>query len=205
MKFFASAILFLSCSIVAFAADTSPAGAAKKAMALTDVLESMGTVRNDCTQDRTPAESLGRTIEVNKNNAPQGSIESLEPYPLPKGGEKRVVIYLGTAPNEDELEVELLAGKMKNIDCNNYHLADSSITENTIRGWGYTLYQVKVGDNLFGTLMGCSPGSEHMAFVPGASTKVRYNSRLPLVLYTADNVIIKYRVWSAPASFTKTE
>lgn len=44
--------------------------------------------------------------------------------------------------------------------------------------------------------MGCPPGSERTAFVRSSDeTLVRYNSRLPLVVYTPEDVELRYRVW----------
>ena len=47
--------------------------------------------------------------------------------------------------------------------------------------------------------MTCPDGSRQQAFVAvgGEPLLVRYNSRLPLVVYTPADVQVRYRIWSA--------
>jgi ecotin len=50
------------------------------------------------------------------------------------------------------------------------------------------------------TLMACPPGSKKKrAFVPvvGDGFTVRYNSKLPIVVYAPTDVEVRYRIWSA--------
>lgn len=48
--------------------------------------------------------------------------------------------------------------------------------------------------------MACPPGSQKKrAFVPvvGDGFMLRYNSKLPVVLYAPSDVEVRYRIWSA--------
>jgi ecotin len=51
-----------------------------------------------------------------------------------------------------------------------------------------------------GTLMAADPAApkeERFVALGGEPYLVRYNSRLPLVVYVPEGVIVRYRVWSA--------
>ena len=50
------------------------------------------------------------------------------------------------------------------------------------------------------TMMACPDGKKEKKFVTaylGDAGMLRYNSKLPIVVYTPDNVDVKYRVWKA--------
>ena len=50
------------------------------------------------------------------------------------------------------------------------------------------------------TMMACPDGKKVEKFVTaglGDAGMLRYNSRLPVVVYTPDNVQVKYRIWRA--------
>ena len=53
---------------------------------------------------------------------------------------------------------------------------------------------------LASTMMACPDGKKEKKFVTaylGDAGMLRYNSKLPIVVYTPDNVDVKYRVWKA--------
>ena len=50
------------------------------------------------------------------------------------------------------------------------------------------------------TMMACPDGKKEKKFVTaylGDNSLLRYNSKLPVVVYTPENVEVKYRVWKA--------
>ncbi|MNF15302.1 Ecotin precursor [compost metagenome] len=51
------------------------------------------------------------------------------------------------------------------------------------------------------TLMACPDNTRKEAFVPvvGDGFMLRYNSKLPVVVYVPDGVQVRYRIWSASA------
>ena len=58
---------------------------------------------------------------------------------------------------------------------------------------------LKIGP-LAATMMACPDGKKEKKFVTaylGDAGMLRYNSKLPIVVYTPDNVDVKYRVWKA--------
>lgn len=53
------------------------------------------------------------------------------------------------------------------------------------------------------TMMACPEGKKEQKFVTawlGEDGMLRYNSKLPIVVYTPANVDVKYRIWKADAN-----
>jgi ecotin len=127
--------------------------------------------------------------------------EALKPYPAASAGYNRHVIELPAQANEAEHKVELIAGKTLEVDCNQQRLG-GQWQEKTVEGWGYTYYQLSQVGPAMSTLMACPDNSRKQAFVPvgGEPLLVRYNSKLPLVIYAPAEVQVRYRIWSAAAN-----
>ncbi len=126
--------------------------------------------------------------------------EALKPYPAAADGYARHVIELPAQANEAEHRVELIAGKTLEVDCNQQRLG-GQWQEKTVEGWGYNYYQLGQVGPAVSTLMACPDGSRKQAFVRvgGEPLLVRYNSKLPLVIYAPVDVEVRYRLWSAAA------
>ncbi|WP_394238337.1 serine protease inhibitor ecotin [Pseudomonas anguilliseptica] len=124
--------------------------------------------------------------------------ESLKPYPAAAEGYHRHVIELPAQANEAEHKVELIAGKTLEVDCNQQRLG-GQWQEKTVEGWGYNYYQLSQVGPAISTLMACPDNSRKQAFVPvgGEPLLVRYNSKLPLVIYAPADAQVRYRIWSA--------
>jgi len=123
--------------------------------------------------------------------------DELKAYPEAVAGQKRHVLILPAEANEEELKVEIIVGQTKTIDCNS-HVLGGQLDERVVEGWGYSYYAIDRITAGASTLMGCPAGSEREAFVSlPQQTIVRYNSRLPVVIYTPDNSEVRYRFWRA--------
>ncbi len=124
-----------------------------------------------------------------------GASADLQAFPAAVAGQTRHVIQLPALADEDRHKVELIVGRTQSVDCNR-HMFGGALQERTADGWGYTYYVLDSLGQGVSTLMGCPPGSERTAFVRSSDeTLVRYNSRLPLVVYTPEDVELRYRVW----------
>lgn len=124
--------------------------------------------------------------------------DALKPFPQAQNGQQRHVIELPAQPDEAAFKVELIAGKTLAVDCNQQRLS-GQWQEKTLQGWGYTYYELsQVGPGM-STLMACPDNNRAKAFVPvaGEPLLLRYNSRLPLVIYAPGDVEVRYRIWSA--------
>lgn len=121
----------------------------------------------------------------------------LSPYPEVSPGQKQHVIVLPAEENEDALKIELIVGKTMEIDCN-HHMFGGELDQETAEGWGYSYYVLEELGNGASTLMGCPAETKREAFVRSAHEElVRYNSKLPIVVYTPEDVELRFRVWRA--------
>lgn len=125
--------------------------------------------------------------------------DDLKAFPQAQNGILRHVIRLAPQTNENLFKVEIIPGKTIEKDCNNtFFMGD--IEEETVKGWGYTYYVVEDVKGPASTMMACPDNTKIKAFVPVATDDglVRYNSKLPLVIYAPKDVEVRYRIWQAP-------
>lgn len=127
--------------------------------------------------------------------------------PAMEGMERFVIVLPEKARGEDEgFMVELIAGKMMMTDGVNIMRLGSVIEPRPLKGWGYTYYEVTGSSQAMSTLM-APPEDAPMveAFVSGKPLKVRYNSRLPIVVYAPKGFEIRYRIWKASGTTETAE
>ncbi|MCU0070393.1 serine protease inhibitor ecotin [Pseudomonas koreensis] len=126
-------------------------------------------------------------------------LEDTAPYPKAEAGFTRQVIHLPQQAQEENFKVEILAGKTLEVDCNRQRLG-GTLEEKNLEGWGYPFYRLEKVSGPMSTLMACPPGiQKKRAFVPviGDGFTVRYNSKLPIVVYAPQDVEVRFRIWSA--------
>lgn len=126
------------------------------------------------------------------------SDDALAPYPAAQDGYTRHVIELPEQADESTYKVELIAGKTQQVDCNRHSLGGGEWQSRTLEGWGYSYYELGAIGPGISTRMACPPNSSHEAFVTlgGEPMLVRYNAKLPLVIYAPSEVEVRYRLWS---------
>lgn len=125
-------------------------------------------------------------------------LSKLEPYPTAAEGYVRQVIWLAEQPDEQQLKVELVLGINQETDCNIQRFS-GQLHKHEVQGWGYSFYELTDVKGPLSTMMACPEGSNRVDFIPvySENTFIRYNSKLPLVVYTPKNVELRYRIWSA--------
>jgi ecotin len=126
--------------------------------------------------------------------------KELKAYPQAKPGMERLVLVLPHKERGEDagFKVELIPGKTMETDGVNRMGLGYSIQEKTVKGWGYTYYEVSGKGMAISTLIGVRPGTPKVKkFVRGKSHLTRYNSRLPVVVYVPEGVEIRYRIWKA--------
>ena len=133
------------------------------------------------------------------NDAGAQPLEKVAPYPKAEKGMTRQVIQLPAQQDEANFKVELLIGKTLEVDCNQHRLG-GQLESKTLEGWGYDYYVFDKVTSPVSTMMACPDGKKEKKFVTaylGDNSLLRYNSKLPIVVYTPENVEVKYRVWKA--------
>jgi ecotin len=125
-------------------------------------------------------------------------LEDTAPYPKAEAGFSRQVVYLPQQSEEENFKVEVIAGKTLEVDCNRQRLG-GVLDEKNLEGWGYPFYRLEKVIGPMSTMMACSDGKKTRKFVPvvGDGFLLRYNSKLPLVIYAPQDVEVRYRIWSA--------
>jgi ecotin len=131
-------------------------------------------------------------------------LEEVAPFPKPEQGFTRQVIHLPSQPQEENFQVEILAGKTLTVDCNRQRLG-GILEEKNLEGWGYPFYRLEKVIGPMSTMMACPDGKSKKDIVPvvGDGFLLRYNSKLPIVLYVPEDVDVRYRIWSASSKVEK--
>ena len=132
--------------------------------------------------------------------AQAGGTDDLKPFPAAAAGQQRIVIRLPEVAHADDLKVEVMIGKSVMVDCNRQRFG-GNVRRVEAPGWGFAYY---VLDELRGpaaTMMACPPGTpKHEEFVRVPADElagVRYNARVPIVIYVPAGAQVRYRIWSA--------
>lgn len=120
-------------------------------------------------------------------------------YPAAGAGVTRHVLHLPALAVESAAKVELIIGKTVETDGVNRVSFGGKIEAESINGWGYTRYNATAGP-MVGTLMAPPPGApkvKQFVTLGGEPYLIRYNSKLPVVVYVPDGFEVRYRIWKA--------
>jgi ecotin len=125
--------------------------------------------------------------------------DDLKPFPAAGEGMARHVIRLPKQESESDFKVELMVGETVRTDSVNRHFFGGDLKTETIPGWGFDRYILPKLGPMGGTLMAVPPDTPKVEqFVRlGGETIIRYNSRVPLVIYVPAGVEVHYRFWRA--------
>ena len=132
----------------------------------------------------------------------------LKAFPLAEEGEERFVIVLPHKERgeEDAFRVEIIVGKEMLTDGVNLVRLGNTIEPRTLQGWGYTFYEVTGSSDTISTLMTPPEGAPLIKkFVTATPLHVRYNSRLPIVVYAPEGYEVRYRIWNANETIERAE
>lgn len=128
------------------------------------------------------------------------AVDNMKAFPPAGEGMVRYVLHLPKQADESAFKVELIAGKMIKVDEGNRYFFSGKIEEEIIKGWGFTRYKVSKLGPMAGTRMAVDPNKPKLPrFIKLGSDQyiIRYNSRLPVVVYVPDGVEVRYRIWTA--------
>ena len=128
---------------------------------------------------------------------PRTAQDELAAFPPAPAGQVRRVIFLPAERDENALRVGVIVGRTMMVDCNRQVLS-SRLEERTVEGWGYTYFVVTNVGPPASTMMACPTNARTRQFVRNSDEPLlRYNSRLPLVIFAPRDVEVRYRVWRA--------
>ena len=149
---------------------------------------------------------IGEAVSAVKVKRPDDDSHWQKAYPAAAAGMKRIVIHLDAQADEYAWKIELSVGKVMETDGVNHIGGGAKIAEKTVDGWGYTYFEATQAA-MMSTLLGVPPGTPKVTrFVTMAGTgPVRYNSRLPLVVYVPEGLEVRYRLWKAEPETRKGE
>jgi ecotin len=131
---------------------------------------------------------------------PGQTADNLKAFPPAEEGMVRYVLQLPRQADESAFKVELIVGKTVQVDEQNRYFFGGKIEEETVKGWGFTRYKVSKLGPMAGTLMAVDPNAPKVAWfitIGGDPDIIRYNSRLPIVVYVPEGVEVRYRIWTS--------
>lgn len=142
-------------------------------------------------------------------NTQTKQLKDVAPYPAATKTTNRNVIWLQEQKDESLYKVEIIASKAGSKDCNNTWYS-GKLEEKTLKGWGYNYYSINDIQGPASTRMACNnkAAANTRASLPiqlGEKNFMRYNSKLPIVIYAPKDVVIHYKIWEAPASAQPAE
>ena len=127
------------------------------------------------------------------------SDNKMKPYPAPEPGYQRFVFELEPKAQEQNYKVEILPGKMLQVDCNQVSLGGQLVAK-VAQGWGYPFYVLEKVTAPISTKMVCPPDEkprQQFVAVRRGNELQRYNSKLPVVVYVPEGFQVRYRIWQA--------
>jgi ecotin len=127
----------------------------------------------------------------------------MKAFPPAEKGMVRYVLHLPQQDDESLFRVELIVGRTVLVDKRNKYFFGGRIEQKTIEGWGFTYYKVSKLGPMAGTLMAIDPNApkvKRFITLAGEPFIIRYNSRLPIVVYVPDGVEVRYRIWTTQAA-----
>ena len=132
----------------------------------------------------------------------------MKAFPPAGEGMVRYVLQLPKQDDECVFKLELIVGKTVQVDEKNRYFFGGNIEKETIKGWGYPRYNVSKIGPLAGTRMAIDPNAPKVTrFITlgGEPYIIRYNSRLPIVVYVPEGVEVRYRIWATGAQLKSME
>ena len=109
----------------------------------------------------------------------------------------------------ENVKVQLSFGKTVEVDDINMYYLGGKIVEESIPDLGFKRYVLPSLGPLAGTLMSIDPSEpkvkKFLPILPGYHLLLRYNPRVPIVVYVPEGCEVHYKLWRADEEATKAE
>lgn len=128
--------------------------------------------------------------------------DPIKAYPPADKGMTRHVLKLPVAKDESVIKIELILGKTVEIDASNRYFFSGTLEPKSVKGWGYSYHILPELGPMAGTLMAVPPDlpkTKRFIAIGGEPYLMRYNSKLPVVVYAPKSVEVRYRFWRSDA------
>jgi ecotin len=132
--------------------------------------------------------------------------DNMKAFPPADQGMTRYVLTVPQETDESALKIELVIGKTVQLDPRNRYFFGGKLETRTAKGWGFNYYVLPKLGQMAGTRMAADPNEpkvDRFITLGGEQPLLRYNSKLPVVVYVPEGVEVRYRIWRAAAETTK--
>ena len=118
-------------------------------------------------------------------------------YPKPEKGFKQMVIEVPYSDKDSKKKIEFTVGKWVETDACNKHGLQGTLEKKDVQGWGYNYYVFKTDGNVVSTQMACLDEKTINQFISAQPEMVRYNGKLPVVIYVPEEYDVQFRIYKA--------
>ncbi|GEM_PF-25591 len=122
-------------------------------------------------------------------------------YPSIEGVTPHSVAVADKGAYEGEMKIQLVVGKMMEVDCNHHRLA-GEFQHETLEGYGYDYYVFETDGNVASTMMACPDDTKTEKFISGEDHFISYNSKLTTPVYAPEGYEVRYTLWGVDSENT---
>lgn len=139
--------------------------------------------------------ALAMTASLNTATAQDAIDTSI--FPAADKGANQHIFTLPEQDDEHMFKIEIVASKSMEVDCNRVMIR-ADLEDKDLEGWGYPYFTIGDVSEPASTKMGCPDGEmteKSVELLLGDEAFIRYNSKLPLVVYAPEDLTVTYRIW----------
>lgn len=130
--------------------------------------------------------------------------KAIAAYPEAEKGQERWIIWLeprAERAEESKLLLQVRVGMEVETDGVNRYGLVGQLSNRTVSGWGYNYYLYEGQPIVTSTRMGSMGFGVEDTIVWTVPTVIAYNSRLPVVVYTPEQMQVSYRMFEAVTDY----
>lgn len=137
------------------------------------------------------------TLSINVMAQQMITKQNLSIFPKPEAGYKKVVIEVPHSDKDAQKRIEFSVGKWMEVDGCNFFNLQGELEKKDLQGWGYNYYVFRTNGQVTSTMMGCPDAAKRNLFVSAQPEMVRYNGKLPIVIYVPDGYEVQFKIYKS--------